>query len=31
MFGFTYLQHFTRLFKNMTGMFPADYRSNRVL
>jgi AraC-like DNA-binding protein len=29
MFGFTYPQHFTRLFKNMTGMSPAEYRRNR--
>ncbi len=29
MLGFTYPQHFTRLFKNMTGMSPAEYRTNR--
>ncbi len=29
MFGFTYPQHFTRLFKNITGMSPAEYRRNK--
>ncbi|MBO7378543.1 MAG: AraC family transcriptional regulator [Bacteroidales bacterium] len=29
MFGFTYPQHFTRLFKNMTGVSPAEYRRNK--
>ena len=29
MFGFTYPQHFTRLFKNITGMSPAEYRRHK--
>ena len=29
MFGFTSPQHFTRLFKNITGMSPAEYRRHK--